>query len=221
MNIIKNLWQIIILWVANLVASGRAKFMFDKFARFLNSEGNVLDLGCGTGHIGLRIFQSNHMAYELHLLDVQPKGLDLGQRLVATPCASLIAKLCRATFSLYNGEVIPYKKEQFNNVLIAFVLHHCKNPEQIFKEAIRVTKPGGRIIVLEDIPKTKKEAKQNKFFDALVNLEFFGHPHENRTREEWIKLFEKYNLKVIAEDNWVSYLYKLPFPNAMFILEKK
>lgn len=220
MDIIKNLWAKIILWIANLVANSRAEFMFDKFARFLTSEGSVLDLGCGTGHIGLRIFQSNYMAYELHFLDVQPRGLDLGQRLVATPCASRITELCQGNFSLYNGETIPYKEEQFDNVLIAFVLHHCKNSEWTLQEAIRVTKKGGRIIILEDIPKTKKEARQNKVFDALVNLEFFGHPHENRTREEWEKLFSKYGLKEIAYDHWVSHLYGLPFPNAMFVLEK-
>ena len=221
MNIIRNLWAKIILWTANFVAIDRAKFMFDKFARFLNPEGSVLDLGCGTGHIGLQIFNSNYGAYELHFLDIQPKGLDLGQRLVATPCASQIAKLCQGNFSLYAGGVIPEKNERFDNVLIAFVLHHCKNPEQTLQEALRVTKKGGRIIILEDIPLSEKEAKQNKFFDALVNLEFFGHPHENRTREEWENLFSKYGLKEITYDHWVSYLYKMPFPNAMFILEKK
>jgi SAM-dependent methyltransferase len=45
------------------------------------------------------------------------------------------------------GENLPFKNESFNGVVCLAVLEHVVNPQIVFDELVRVTKPGGRIII--------------------------------------------------------------------------
>jgi SAM-dependent methyltransferase len=45
------------------------------------------------------------------------------------------------------GEKLPFKSGTFDGVLCLSVLEHVTNPQIVFDELVRVTKPGGRIII--------------------------------------------------------------------------
>jgi len=46
-------------------------------------------------------------------------------------------------------------------------------------------------VIIEDIYGGLVGKYATFFFDNLFNLEFFGHPHSNKSDEEWKKCFKK------------------------------
>lgn len=47
------------------------------------------------------------------------------------------------------AQMLPFKKESVGNIVMVDVLHHIENPSGFFKEAERILKHGGRIILIE------------------------------------------------------------------------
>jgi ubiquinone/menaquinone biosynthesis C-methylase UbiE len=194
----------------------RAKYFAERFAQYLTKGETLLDLGCGTGHIGLYV----HLQYGLKvvLADVAPAWGYIGQWLLGVPCAKALACRHKLNYTRYDGERLPYNDNAFDVVLVAFAMHHAEYPDDVLFEAVRVAKK--RIVIFEDIPNSEREARLNRFADALVNLEFFGHPHHNRTFAEWESAFRSRGLKIVHSESFISKLFGLPFPNTMFILDK-
>lgn len=91
--------------------------------------GTVLDIGCGK------------MRYKKTILDSGAKkyiGLDLDEG--------------KFTYSVkadmyWDGIKIPLQDESIDNVLLSEVLEHCPNPEIVIKEAFRVIRKGGNILI--------------------------------------------------------------------------
>lgn len=211
------LWSCLIEFLARLIAFGRARWLVWRFVPHLRGE-SVLDLGCGTGHLGAVL--SGEYQKSVTLLDIEPRAGQLGQRLVAIPCARALANRYGLDYYLYDGNVIPLNDHSIDVVLLAFVLHHAQKPEMLLNEAFRVARK--QVIILEDIPESSFNSFGNKILDAIVNLEFCDHPHGVKSRDEWLLLFHNLDGKVVVEDKWTYWMYGvLPFPNAMFVIDKK
>lgn len=182
----------------------RAKTVFRQIRKYI--KGDVVDIGCGDGRIGELI--PKKLGYSVKLCDVY-KHSHISE-------TELVFK------SIKSGK-IPFK-EKFDTTLLLTVLHHSNNPTDTLKEAIRVTKKGGRILIIESVFGVDgKELSQNKkshakqFFgisyekQRLVNI-FFDHfynrcihynkdskkkvnvPFNFKTPEQWKKFFEQYGL---------------------------
>lgn len=115
---------------------------------------------------------------------------------------------------LYDGKTIPFKKNAFDLGLILSVLHHTPDPETIIREAMRVAR---RLVIVEDIYVGWFDKFITHVLDSISNLEFFGHPHNNKTDSEWQKLFRKLKLK-IKKINYASPI--LGFKFATYYLQK-
>jgi SAM-dependent methyltransferase len=48
-----------------------------------------------------------------------------------------------------DAQTLPFAPESFSNIVMFDVLHHIEFPRKFFAEALRVLKPGGRIIMVE------------------------------------------------------------------------
>jgi phosphatidylethanolamine/phosphatidyl-N-methylethanolamine N-methyltransferase len=76
-------------------------------------------------------------------------------------------------------ESLPFKDDFFDSVLATFVFCEVENPENGFRELLRVLKPGGRLILLEHVRPGGKFL--SKVFDLVNNFtSIFG---ENINRE--------------------------------------
>jgi ubiquinone/menaquinone biosynthesis C-methylase UbiE len=152
----------------------RANDMIGNFEHLLKKKDAILDIGSGSCNVSEILSKRQ---YKVVSLDVQN--------------LSFVKSLSPL---LYNGKRIPFRDDSFDVSLILAVLHHTTTPENIIKEAGRVSK---KIIIIEDIYSTKFQKYLTYFFDSLSNLEIIGHPHKNQNDEGWKKTFKKLGLKLI------------------------
>ena len=167
--------------------------------KFLSTDLKILDLGCGSGIISKefeRSFSSEFLGIDI-----------IDNRVEVIP------------FKKYKGDNLSFLKDNsFDLVLINFVLHHCQNPEELLKEAKRVS--SGKIVLYENLP----EGIISKFFCFIHGISFAKLFQKNSedgkfyTRKEWEEIFNKLGLKVVHSKK-VSAWFN-PMKEHLFILEK-
>lgn len=111
---------------------GRAYDMALEIARVLPPRASVLDVGCGNGFI------AHHLA---GILRSQVVALDVG----AGPKLAI-------DYVPYDGRHFPLVGETFEAVILCYVLHHAQDAGLVLSEVARVLKPGGLVVVYEDMP---------------------------------------------------------------------
>ena len=111
------------------VMERRARQLMTLVGAWLPTEGPLLDLGSGTGHL------SAHLEREL--------GLE-----VVTTDVSDMHVVGRPPVLIADG-VLPFEDGRFSAALLFFMLHYPSNPAGVLAEAARVTR--GPIIVVQSL----------------------------------------------------------------------
>ncbi len=110
-----------------------------RFAGFESSAGQqVLEIGVGLGtdHI-----QFARAGAELHGIDLTERGVELvGRRLALEGLSSELR--------VADAEALPFEDDRFDVVYSWGVLHHTPDTARAITEAVRVTRPGGRICIM-------------------------------------------------------------------------
>lgn len=96
--------------------------------------GRLLEIGAGSGFDAQKLAQE----YELVLTDISPKTLD---RLAHA------LKSSNTTYVACDGEKLPFENESFAGVYMIATWHHLEHPDAGLKEAHRVLKPGGMVVM--------------------------------------------------------------------------
>ena len=104
----------------------------------LTGNERALDVGCGTGAF----------AYALAPLVGEVVGVDSSEEYVASARAHA-PEGCR--FVLGNAESLDFPYGDFDLVGCLRVLHHVRRPELVVSELARVTRPGGRIVIADQL----------------------------------------------------------------------
>lgn len=104
----------------------------------------VLDVGSGAGHWS-RVLASM-LTEEATLV-----GVDREQRWVqaATDRAAAAGLGERFRYQQASGDALPFPDDTFDLVTCQTVLIHCPDPRAVLAEMLRVTRPGGRVLVAE------------------------------------------------------------------------
>lgn len=119
----------------------------------------VLDLAGGTGDLAERFARIVGAEGEVILSDINSSMLEAGRdRLIDKGIINNIE------FVQANAECLPFADDCFNCVTIAFGLRNVTDKEAALKEMFRVTKPGGRAMVLEF--SKPQSVFMNKAYDA-------------------------------------------------------
>jgi len=169
-----NLWKTpflgaFVFWCWKLDAKRKLRWMQDHL-KFLE---NHIEIGSGPGSVLSVMRKKNYYV----------DGLDIADNAFRDDLRPKV----------YNGEVMPFSNKTYDTALLLTVLHHTPDPDAILREAARIA---NRIVIIEDVYNNRLMEILTKAFDSLMNLEFFGHPHSNRTDGEWQESFGRLGLTV-------------------------
>jgi demethylmenaquinone methyltransferase / 2-methoxy-6-polyprenyl-1,4-benzoquinol methylase len=98
----------------------------------------ILDIGCGTGVLEERIDGG-----------VEVVGVDITEEMVRLALSKGISSL--RSLNLADGEHLPFRERSFDCVVSCYVVKYC-NPVQFVKEAARVLRPGGALVLYDFSP---------------------------------------------------------------------
>jgi len=161
----------------------------------------MLDLGCGSGIVTKEFAQRFAKEYV---------GVDIVDN-----------RIFPINFKLINGRDLPFGDNEFDIVLISYVLHHADDPARLLAESKRVLKPGGQIIIFEDLYEglCAKIICQIHGKSYGVMFEHHGGKEEISFKDQgqWKTIFEALKLKVVYEKR-VSRVFN-PVHKHLFILQ--
>jgi SAM-dependent methyltransferase len=144
----------------------RSLDILDDLSTLLPRHGRILDIGAGSCDVASRLVGAGHDVTPLDVRDLS--------------CVDGLTPV------LYDGVRIPFEAARFDLALLINVLHHVDRPELLLSEAARVAT---RVVVQEDIYSSRWQRFVTLLMDSALNLEFIGHPHQNRDDAGWRAAF--------------------------------
>lgn len=176
------------------ILKSRAHTKFNAISPHLSPGDRILDIGAGEGFVGLHAFEKGH---ETHLVDVSNRN--------RTTLA----------FSTYDGHTLPFEDSQFDVGILAYVLHHCHDPDQVLKEAARVCR---KLIILETVYVTEHDRRRTTFLDHNANRlrGMRKEPLNFDTAEGWTHRFNQLNLQT----SHVEWLGRGIHKHLIFVLDR-
>ena len=112
----------------------------DAFCRFVGVRGKVLDVGCGNGRYSGMTYEEAGVKY-IDLVNNDVRGVD-----PITPNYET-----RFPVDIAKAESLPYADNSFDAVVFATSLDHMESPLSALREARRVVKDGGSVIIWNSV----------------------------------------------------------------------
>lgn len=183
--------------------------MIGRYAELLpSSQGmTILDLGCGTGVVARQLAADLDSSSVIHGADVSFSLLEEAKRLDSGE---------RVRWNKVSGDVLPYPDGTFDGIVMHTLLSHVPDPLPILREARRVLKSNGKLIVFDaDHAGTtygQKDYQKGRRIDALLTSAIARHPDICRQMPCYLKeagfQLDRHFADVISEcgkgDYWLS-----------------
>jgi ubiquinone/menaquinone biosynthesis C-methylase UbiE len=168
----------------------------------LKASSRVLEVGCGTG---------NYIGAIAKQLGCRSYGIDPSEKMLSEARRKTGVKVRLGT-----GERLRFRAAFFDLVFTVDVVHHLSDRKAYFREAYRVTKPGGKICTVTDSEWVIRHRMPLSFyFPETVEKELARYPSIHELRD----LMEKSGFVRISE-NMVEFPYELtdaePYRNKVF-----
>ena len=180
----------------------RASKVFSQVEPFIEEGSTVLDLGCGSGKVGelISLKKGCHVA----LADV----IDWNET--------------DLPFFKFNGKHMLFQDGEIDHVLLLTVLHHCDDPVQVMKEALRMADKS--VIVIESVHFNRLHKELNKFLDwffnrVLVNPDM-NVPFNFLTPDAWVLLFGRLGGRVVYMEHLGIDHPIVPEWHTLYVVEK-
>lgn len=109
----------------------RYLWLFRKFSKYLSSKLRVLDVGCGSGE------------FFYHLASTDIYGIDIAGSAIQTAHN----RFNRSYLVVGDAENLPFVNNCFSLVIVSAVTEHVKNPFKAIREAARVLKTDGMLVL--------------------------------------------------------------------------
>ncbi|MFL5495123.1 MAG: class I SAM-dependent methyltransferase [Gemmatimonadales bacterium] len=120
--------------IARSFAPGAEEFV----ARLALRPGeSVLDVACGTGNLAIPAARAGTYV----------SGIDIAPNLIAQARHEARLAGCAVAFEVGDAEALPYVEDQFDTTVTMFGAMFAYRPERAAAELLRVTRPGGRVVM--------------------------------------------------------------------------
>ena len=140
----------------DLMSLGIHRLWKKTFINCLNPQQNtkLIDVASGTGDIAKLFLEYINYKGNVYCVDENKGMLEINKKKLKN----------RNTVKWYcnNAEKLPFNDNEFDYYTISFGIRNVSNIDNVFKEAYRVLKPGGRLLCLE-FSKVENEIL-NKFY---------------------------------------------------------
>lgn len=145
----------------------------------------VADLGAGEGMISQLIARQ---AEQVYCIDNSSRMVEVGKELAEKN------QLENLQYLLGDIEAVPLDDESVDIALLSQALHHANRPEKAIEEAYRITKTGGRIVILDLKEHTFEKARE------LYADNWLGFPEKKL--HAWLRAagFENVAVSVVSKE---------------------
>ncbi len=145
----------------------------------------IADLGAGEGIISQLLARRAETVY---CIDNSKRMVEVGTDL------ALKNGFTNLKYKYGDIEAVPLKNEQVDLSLLSQALHHARQPDQAIREAHRILKPGGQIIILDLLEHQFEKARE------LYNDQWLGFSQNQVYR--WLKNagFEQVEVSIVARE---------------------
>ncbi|MBU4338226.1 class I SAM-dependent methyltransferase [Patescibacteria group bacterium] len=145
-----------------------------------SEDKKILDIGCGTGAFARLFEKENYFG-----IDILPDYIEYAK------------KNNKGSFQVMDATDLKFPNEHFDRVLIMAVLHHLNDEDsnKVIREAKRVLKPNGQILIMEDAKIPRLESALARFTQKFDKGEFI------RTPKNYKKII-KPHLKILKESEF-------------------
>ena len=144
----------------------------------------ALDIATGGGHTAIALAPR---VAEVVASDLTPEMLAAARELASS------RRVDNLSFALADAEALPFEGQSFDIVTARIAPHHFPRPQLFIREAARVLRPGGRLVLDDNM------APPDPDLDAYMNeFELRRDPSHVRahTREEWVAWMEEAGLEI-------------------------
>lgn len=125
----------------------------------VNESDDVLDVACGPGLLACALAR--------HVRRVA--GIDLTSEMIRWAKLVAAAKgLSNVDWKIGDASALPYNDHRFTAVITRYSFHHILDPRAVLAEMVRVCKPGGKIVVIDEY--TPPEPERASRFNAVEKL---------------------------------------------------
>ncbi|MBI3647282.1 MAG: class I SAM-dependent methyltransferase [Actinobacteria bacterium] len=145
------------------------------FARF-REDAEVLEIGCGQGSVALALAE-RFPGWSLTATDVDPD--------MVVPAIGRLARFGdRVKVEVADAEELPYPVGRFDVVVAVLVWHHVDVWRAATREAFRVLRPGGSL-VLADVRHPRSSEPKRGLLAGTYGLEALHHALADAGFREW------------------------------------
>ncbi len=129
----------------------------------LGARGSMLDIGTGPGHIPLLVVE--------RIPGCRILGVDMARTMlgIAEKHRAASTDGSRIRYEVADAKELPYRDGEFDTVFSNTILHHIPDPVPYLREAYRVMKPDG-VLLIRDLFRPDSEPR----LEELVDLHTAG-----------------------------------------------
>lgn len=152
----------------------------------------LLDVGCGTGEDAVALAERVGSGGEVI-------GVDYSAALIEEACTRVASRDLSLTFQVGDAHHLAFNDNRFDGCRSDRLFMHLERPQQALAEMIRVTRPGGRILVREpDWETLTIDHRDIKLTHQILTVHFTKAIRHRAIGRELYRLFRQAGLEGVA-----------------------